>query len=159
MKDWTKNFSEQYVLIELTDCCNLKCPMCSHVRGEPPHGGDKMGFMEFDLYKRIIKELSPKNKPVAWKLFWLGEPLPHPQLDKILYFTYDEIKDFSRKEYLDIHTNGLLLTPEITEVLLDMNYKLPRLTLSIDAATSETYNRVRCGGDYQKLLDTNLLII
>ena len=119
--DWTRNLKDQYLLIELTDCCNLRCPMCSHSRAEAPHG-DKIGFMDFSLYKKILTEITPKNKPMAWKLFWLGESLLHPQIDKILYFTYGKIKDLSRQEYIDLHTNGLLMTPEITEVLLDMNY-------------------------------------
>ena len=154
MELWNKNFKDQYTLIELTDCCNLKCPMCSHNRPGGPHG-DSTGFMDLELFKKIINELESKESPNALKLFWLGESLLHPQIDEILIFLYEKIKNLSSLEYIDIHTNGLMMTPEIADLLIDLNTKLPRLTLSIDAAGQDTYSKVRVGGDYQKLM-TNI---
>lgn len=151
MDSWNKQLRDQYTLIELTDCCNLKCPMCSHNRPGGPHGGPS-GFMDIELFRKIIEEIEPKQYPNSLKLFWLGESLLHPQIDEILFCLYNRIKDLSSVEYIDLHTNGLLMEPCISDILLDLNTKLPRLTLSIDAASAETYSKVRVGGDYQKLL-------
>ena len=49
------------IIIEPTNVCNLKCPVCPTTYGMDR----KLGFMEFDLYKSIIDDLkSYKKKPL-----------------------------------------------------------------------------------------------
>ena len=45
------------IIIEPTNVCNLKCPVCPTTFGMHR----KLGFMEFDLFKNIIDALESKN--------------------------------------------------------------------------------------------------
>lgn len=63
------------IYIEITNCCNLHCSFCvSHKR--------KSKFMNVEEFEYIIKQTKYITKYIY--LHVQGEPLLHPQLDKIL---------------------------------------------------------------------------
>jgi MoaA/NifB/PqqE/SkfB family radical SAM enzyme len=49
-------------------------------------------------------------------------------------------------------TNGLLLTPEVWEKMSKIHSNIENIFISIDAATSQTYEKVRVNGKYETLL-------
>lgn len=147
---WEKIFKDQYILIEVTDFCNLNCIMCSHENIPGPHSKIQ-GFMNFETFKKIIDELPAKKVPAGYKLFWLGEPFLNPDFPKMLSYIYEKLKN--RSEYIDIHTNGHFLNNENIELLLNIGNKLPRLTISLDAIHPETYKKIRRGGDLNKVIE------
>ena len=54
------------IIIEPTNSCNLRCPVC------PTHFAMKRnrGFMEYDLFKSIIDEFKDKKKKSRyWKVY------------------------------------------------------------------------------------------
>ena len=61
------------VSIELTNHCNLRCPEC--LSGLGLMSRDK-GFMEINLFEKIIGELSPYIYNL--NLYFQGEPMLHP---------------------------------------------------------------------------------
>ena len=68
------------IIIEPTDKCNLNCSYCPRRSMK-----DKLGFMEYGLYRKLIDEIShyPDRELV---LFHRGESLLHPQfLDMVRY--------------------------------------------------------------------------
>src|SRR3989304_7421345 len=69
---------------EPTSYCNLKCPMCTSK--DIPE--DKIGYMDWDLYKKIIDEAKDFVHDI--NLFIGGEPLFHKRLpDMISYAKAD----------------------------------------------------------------------
>jgi MoaA/NifB/PqqE/SkfB family radical SAM enzyme len=59
--------------VELTNHCNLHCPECASGSGQMKR---ERGFMDIELFERIISEL----RPYLWNinLYFQGESLLHP---------------------------------------------------------------------------------
>jgi radical SAM protein with 4Fe4S-binding SPASM domain len=127
------------VMIEVTNACNLQCTMCYH-----KHMKRKIGFMSADLYKRIIdeiKEIGIKNVG----LYTVGEAFLHPKI-----FEFIKYAKAVGIEYVYITTNGIPLNEENIKKIVDSG--LDSIKFSIDASSKETYERVRVGASWEKLI-------
>jgi radical SAM protein with 4Fe4S-binding SPASM domain len=130
--------------IELNASCNLKCPMCP-ISAESPKGKGPQTWFSFDLYKQIIN-YSVQHGTRALKLNYVNEPLIRKDLIKFIEYAKDAgIVDI----YLS--TNGVLLTEQFSINLI--NSGLTRIQISIDATTTDVYDRMRPGGDFKKVVD------
>jgi len=127
--------------IESTNACNLKCAMC-------PHGLDsfemKKGFFDYEVYQKLVPEFAREGL-CSLKLSMRGEPLLHPRLADMVRLA----KDAGVVETM-INTNGLLLDEGKIRDLYKAG--LDYLIISIDGATAETYNGIRRGGDFNRLV-------
>lgn len=121
--------------IELTNSCNLKCPMCYRRSMR-----DKEGLMDFALFKKVVDEGQRYGLP-SINLSWRGEPLLHPD-----FFTL--VKYAKRRDIIDIriNTNGTLLDDNGLDRLIES--RIDRVIFSIDGATKDTYEKVRAGADF-----------
>jgi len=120
---------------ELTNYCNLDCAMCPRRFMKR-----KVGFMNFGLFKNIIKQIRGYN---AWVfLHNFGEPLFHPQLEQII----DHCAENNIRTYLS--TNATILDDKKSYALL--NSKLDKIVLCLDGVTKEVYQKIRQGGDFDK---------
>lgn len=134
-----------HIDFELNYTCNIRCPMC-------PHGmsGFK-GLVRYDnlvmstsIFKDIIREGCPLGLRSV-RLNLLGEPLLRKDLiDLVAYARAQGVVDVM------INTNGVLLTPETSERLIDAG--LTRLMISLDAMSKEVYDRVRVGSDFDRVI-------
>ena len=129
---------------ELNASCNLKCPMCP-ISAESPKGKGKSTWFDFEFFKEII-DYSVKKGTRAIKLNYINEPLIRNDLIK--FIDYAKLKGI-----LDIYfsTNGILLKKEFSKKLIESG--LTRIQISIDAFTQDTYNKVRPGGDLNKIIE------
>ncbi len=129
--------------IESVSVCNLKCPFCAttHKRW----GNDKQGYMDYALYKRIIDE-GVENGLCAIKLSLRGEPLLHPELERMIEYAKE-------RGVMDVYfnTNAVLLTEEKFERLIDT--RLDRISISIEGYNKETYEKFRVGAKFEQLFD------
>lgn len=132
-----------FLVIETVNTCNLKCIMC--FRHEMSK--EKTVVMSMELYEKILSEAANYNCP-SLSLNWNNEPLLDPYLS-------DRISMAKEYGFIDIriNTNANLLSPEKAKALIDAG--LTRLSASIDAATAETYTKIRIGGKYDTVI-TNL---
>lgn len=120
--------------IEVTNSCPMDCVMCPR-----KYMKRKVGFMDFNLYKKIIDQLSGYTYAV-W-LHHFGESLLHPKIEK--FIEYAKEKDI--KTQLSI--NPVLLNPKNIEKILNLDY----LHISLDGTTEETYKKLRGkNADYSK---------
>jgi hypothetical protein len=102
--------------------------------------------MPFDMFTSLIDEVGPKLEQLD--LYNYGEPFAHPQaIDMIEY-----IKEKYPHIYLFVSTNGLLLTGERIQRLIDAN--LDEITFSVDGPDQETYTRYRQNGDFNLVIET-----
>jgi len=128
--------------IEPTNLCNLHCPMCLN-KNLP---SNKLGSMEFKLFKKIIDEASGFAHDIY--LHHRGESLLHPQIfDMIAYAKQKGL-------YTRLHTNGTLLNKEKSKLLLDSG--LDFLSFSFDGYDKKTYEGIRRGAHFEKTL-TNII--
>ena len=139
-----QNYSDSFPLsfeIEASYYCNLQCPFCA--RGMNPEERE-LGHMSPDLWGKILKESREKGlKSIL--MDHEAESLMNPRI-------FDMMKEAKEAGVIDIwlHTNANLLTPEISEKLIDIG--LTKINFSIDAFSEKTYDILRVGGDYKSVL-------
>jgi MoaA/NifB/PqqE/SkfB family radical SAM enzyme len=133
--------------VEPTDHCNLKCRMCAphHDGWEQVHGVAK-GFMDLELYRRVVQGLADEDCRFDHLIFqWLGDPSLHPQLEEMVAIAQDHL--VGRVNYLRIDTNAIVLTPARMERLVEVYSRCPELPLlvvfTLDAVTEATYADVK----------------
>lgn len=123
------------VIIELTNYCNLHCKMCMNSSMKRTKG-----FMDENLYKKIINELSEKCPNVSLWLNGMGEPTLHKSLpDWIRYAKGSGLTNVS------VNTNATLINEELAEKLVASG--LDQLVCGVDAYDKQTYESIRTGAD------------
>tara|TARA_Y100000590_G_C15734977_1_gene1018256 strand:+ start:1642 stop:2775 length:1134 start_codon:yes stop_codon:yes gene_type:complete len=134
--------------IETTNICNLDCIMCPRTVLIARGVYSDIGLMDFDLYRKILDEGAKYNLPSV-KLQYLGEPLAHPDVGKQIKYAKDA-------GVLDVmfNTNGTLLTKEKSHEILEAG--IDAIFFSFDSMDPETYNKIRVGADFQKVIDNIL---
>lgn len=130
------------VTIETIFECNFHCPMCPI---DLPSRRTK-GPMDWDLFTKIIDSLVPYRDHIEMMdLFSLGEPL----MDKLIFKRLKYAKDAGFKS-LGISTNASLLTTRNAKLLFESG--IDNIIFSIDGATKETYEAIRVGGNFEKVI-------
>ena len=126
--------------------CNLRCPMCvvslsATERGELEHPQEHLNREQF----RKLLEDGVRRGLRAVSLNGNNEPLLTPNL-------HEYVRAAKEAGVLDImfHTNALLLTEDISAKLLDAG--LTRIMFSLDAINKETYDRIRIGSDFGRVM-------
>jgi len=129
------------LMMEPTNYCNLRCPLCPTGNGtiRAPRG-----FMSFDSYKRIIDEVG--DYLLNLTLYNFGEPF----LNKSLL----DMVEYAKKKriFIRISTNGHFLDGrEKIERLVKSG--LDHIIIALDAATEDTFQKYRKKGDFKKVVE------
>lgn len=128
--------------LELASVCNLKCPMCYTITDEFKKKVTK-GFMDFDLFKKIIDEIA--GKVFAVRLSLRGEATLHKQfIECVRYAKAAGIRELSTL------TNGSRLRGEYLEQIMDAG--IDWITISVDGI-GETYEKIRRPIKYSEIID------
>ncbi|MBZ0156313.1 MAG: radical SAM protein [Alphaproteobacteria bacterium] len=127
--------------IEVTDACNLRCIMCVHSYKKEL----KTGFIDISFARDLIDQ-GAGNGLYSLKFNWRGEPLLHKGLEDLV--AYAKLKGIIDVQF---NTNGMLLTEERIERLIDAG--LDRIIFSLDGATKQTYERIRVGGNFDRVVE------
>ncbi|HET6718114.1 MAG TPA: radical SAM protein [Rhodocyclaceae bacterium] len=126
------------VEIDICSVCNLKCSYCFQADKDGKQAsGVRFGMMGLPLFDKILgdlKQFPEKIKKI--RLFEFGEPLLHPDLPSMIR----RIWDADVAEYVEITTNGVLLTPALGQQLVAAG--LSRLNISINAVDEAKYRAV-----------------
>ncbi len=120
------------LFVESTNSCNIKCIFCPRRKSRK-----KIGFMEFNLFKKIINECVNYDKLFELFLHKDGEPLLAPNLTKMI--KYAKEKEISKK--VAIATNGILLNEKKSLQILKSG--LDELVISLDAVTPENFEKLK----------------
>jgi len=126
--------------VEPTTNCNLKCPEC-------PSGlrqfSRKTGNMNIETYKNII---SQSYKHLMYlSLYFQGEPFLHPVFFEFIKFAKQ------KNIYTATSTNGHFLHAKNVAKLI--NSGLDRLIISLDGASSDSYQKYRIGGNFETVVN------
>lgn len=131
--------ADRYILgIGLSSRCNFRCPICYY---HGPDGEVAGQDMDLALLAKILKPL-PRLARIIIGLE--GEPLLHTQFFKAIQLMA------GHADQLLLITNGSLLNEEYSKFLLQ--FSVPYLLLSIDAADEKNYARFRKGGSLDQFL-------
>lgn len=133
----------RYIDVELTNMCNFKCCFC-------PTGTMGMqrtrGYMPEEVVEALINNIKKFQIPAVRFIRW-GEPTLHPR--------YIEIMKRIKAEggaIIHINTNGSMINRDQIQQLVDM--ELDSIKFSFQGADEGTYNEMRQGGDYKRLLQS-----
>ena len=129
--------------IELNGGCNMKCPFCLHGYEKRPNTQ-----LKFEEYKEIIDQ-AVKFGVRGLKLNYINEPMLRKDLE--LFIQYAKAQGM-----LNIYmaTNGTLLNEKRRVSILESG--ITKVFISIDAASSDTYNEQRLSGKFD-LVVANVL--
>lgn len=125
------------IVLELTNACNLHCIMC---------GRETKKFTPTVFSLKWLDVLVPalkKSEEVA--LFGWGEPTVHPNFVEIIKY----LDNYPLRKYFC--TNGMKLG-DLENAIFDHNIDI--IAISLDGACAETNNRIRCGSDFNKIVNS-----
>lgn len=122
--------------VEVCADCNLACAMCHHPSMRRPKGR-----MPFELWRRCADQVAAVAPTTEVWFSFCGEPLLEPDL-LLQMISYGKSVGL---ESLNINTNGMLLTPNLAEPVVDSGVDL--VVFGIDGFTSQTYEAIRIGAD------------
>ncbi|KPK67458.1 hypothetical protein AMJ82_10645 [candidate division TA06 bacterium SM23_40] len=103
------------------------------------------GFMAEDLFRKIVDEVI-LHKGVFLVLGGRGESMVHPRWEE--YVAYAKRAGVAPMWIL---TNGTLLDHERASLLVDLGVE--EIAVTIDGATKETYEAMRVGARYDRVLE------
>ena len=137
------------VILDTTERCNLKCKMCYF------SAVDRLQFLPFDrqlssngmmpleTFSRVAADLFPRARKVA--LGCAAEPLVHPKF-------IDIVREAGSYGVPDLWfpTNLLPLTPPKAEAICEAGVNT--VGVSMDGTSAETYEAIRAGGKFDRLM-------
>lgn len=133
-----------HIAIETTNVCPAHCVVCPREEFT-----QKLGIMDFDLFKKIIDDATAYNfKSIS--LTGFGEPLT----DTKLFERCKYVKKKLPKAKIFISTTGFLMTPDKYN---DAIKYIDTLKLSIYGVTKDTYEKSHRGSLKYEITYSNIL--
>jgi MoaA/NifB/PqqE/SkfB family radical SAM enzyme len=114
--------------LEVSNECNLLCKTCPITYGKV----EEPGSMTLEQVKYLVAQFATVKRVV---LHGVGEPLLNRELAKIILWLKE------KRIYVLFNSNGTLINKRWREALVESG--LDEIRLSLDAATPETFARVR----------------
>ncbi|NQT06184.1 MAG: radical SAM protein [Candidatus Omnitrophica bacterium] len=128
-------------LIELSNICNLKCPMCgTHLAKR------KKAHMDLKIYKRLLERIKDEGVN-AVSLHTVGEPLVYPWLKEAISIA----KKMGIEVLISTNANLHQRLKSVYEANPDW---VKGFRFSVDAATPETYEKIRVDGKLAKVIES-----
>lgn len=115
---------------ELNSHCQMRCAFCVHGQETV-----KKRLLSFETFARVIDE-GAEHGLCSIKLNYINEPLLRPDLERFVEYARS-------RGVLNVYfaTNGLLLTRERSETLIDAG--VAKVMVSLDATSPETFSLMR----------------
>lgn len=135
-KKLSLNFLPVTMDIEPTTGCNFRCTMC---QVSSPDFFSKN--LDFEMFKKVIED---NNQLLKIKLQGMGEPLVNTK--------FFDMVDFAGQQGIvsEITTNGSLLSQ--ANIIKLCNSNLSRITISIDGATPQTFEKIRVKSNFNEVV-------
>lgn len=119
--------------IEVIHSCNLTCPHCLEAQG-----GWTNDRMSTDMLRRILDEANQYDCFYSVNFGYNAEAMA----DKKRFTAFlRTVEEYARPIDVFVHTNGLNFTDEMIDLVLDS--KVTNLCISLEAATDDTYRKMR----------------
>ena len=132
-----------YLVIELSNKCNLACVHCAVSESNHPHY-ETHGSFDIQLAQSLFADLAQAKLHFdTLILFWLGEPLLHPHFCTLYQHALRFAVQHNIFSKIEIHTNAVRLDINIIDALLN-SAPIPQVIhLSLDASSEETYRAIK----------------
>lgn len=128
------------LMVEPTNHCNLKCPLCPSGNGEMTR---PRGHMELEHFKKVFDQLADD---LLLCLLWnQGEPFLNPNLTRMIRHAAD--RNVPTITSTNVH---YIRTEAEAEGIIESG--LSELILCLDGVDPETYVKYRVGGDFDRVV-------
>lgn len=126
--------------------CNLSCPSCrTHLIMANGKDLEKIEYITKEIENEYGKDIE------CLYMSGTADPFASKSLRKILT-TYTKEK-YPKVKFVHLHTNAILFDEKMWKQMKNIRHLIGPLEISIDAATKETYEELRRGGEWDKLLN------
>lgn len=141
-KEFLKNLNKKSKvgIIEINNSCNINCVMC-----DTKSSTRQKKLMSLELCEKSIKEMRSEGIE-SILLHTIGDPLANSKLNE--YFKI--LKKY--KMQVGLSTNGLMLEKHI-DTLVENFEICSNIRFSIDGVKKTTYEKIRYGGNFEKLIE------
>jgi radical SAM protein with 4Fe4S-binding SPASM domain len=129
--------------IEPNNTCNFKCSHC-----QVTYWDKKPAYFNRETFIRVLDQIPNLMKV---KLQGMGEPFLNKQLIPMLQAGEE------RGLRMHFHTNGSVCDPDRAKQLAQLNRT--QITYSIDGATAETFEKMRPGSRFNKIVENVRMLI
>lgn len=126
-----------FIEIEVTTVCGLRCLQCEHTYWHEPNT-----TMKFEQFKGIVDQF-PSLDWVG--LTGIGESFIVPDFIKMLQYVK------AKHTYIELYDNFYFVNEEKIRALVDMG--VDKILFSFDAATKETYEKLRVNANFDRVLE------
>jgi MoaA/NifB/PqqE/SkfB family radical SAM enzyme len=139
IKDAKKNLEfPKNLFIEPTNDCNHVCTGCPRDKSDR-----EVGFMEWDMFTRLIDECREHRKRMLFQLHKDGEPLMYPRIGEMLQYIKKARPGFK----IFLSTNGALLREETARMIIETGIDILRVSHSGD--NPSTYFKIHGRPDFE----------
>lgn len=137
----------KYLQVEPVGQCNLRCTMCAiQFRQDGPPNGPP-AFMPFERFAELVDQFSapPRGRLETLHLQGLGEPMMHPRFFDMIRYGVD------RGVKVTTNSNMTLVNERRAAECVDS--RLDTLHISLDGATAGTFENIRHGAKFERVID------
>lgn len=128
------------VRFDINNYCNIRCVICiTRYRENPPRQ-----VMILEDFRKIAADIFPKTRALYLSCGY--EPLAVKNFPKYLAVAADY-----KIPHLSFATNAMLLTEPMCKAIIAA--KVNEIVISADGATAETYEFIRTGAKFSRLLE------
>jgi MoaA/NifB/PqqE/SkfB family radical SAM enzyme len=131
------------LILEVTNFCNLRCRHC-HFHARKELRRRDLGFMEPDIWKRVLEELQDLSSPVTLMTHGAGEPLLHKHIFEIL-----EVAKKNPMLSVGFMCNGMLLDKKSVDRLIDL--QIDFIAFSVDGVNPHTHDHFRINANLSQI--------
>jgi len=133
------------IRLAIDQSCNLSCPSC---RNRLIFDKDKIQLKrKFKIVDKIIQYISQQSQNITIHIGSDGDPFA----SLVYRYFMDQTKNLSNVKFT-IQTNGLLIKKKY-ERFQYLFKNLNVLNISVDGATKKTYEKLRRGGSWEKIIE------
>jgi radical SAM protein with 4Fe4S-binding SPASM domain len=135
------------LMVEPTNFCNLKCPLCPSGNGQMRRPRGTMGLEDF---KKLVDELGGE---VFMMMLWnQGEPYINKCFNQMVRYASD------RGIFTFTSTNGhFVRSPEQAQAIVESG--LDEMIVSLDGVDQATYEQYRVGGQIERVFSGVRLLV
>ncbi len=139
------------IKLDISPLCNLRCTYCVHATpGEGSHPAlseqefRKSQMISVDAVDAIMSQVAGRS--IAAALYYLGDPLMHPDLDQICGITAGH----GLRCHISTNYSFKLSDARIASLVRS---GLTHLTVCVDGLRQDSYGKTRVGGQIERVLD------
>lgn len=137
-KSIISKYPDRFISVEVTNACNLKCPLCSTGAN---YDSKRKGLMDFDKFANFLNQVTPVIDGICF--VGSGEVFLHRRFLEFVRYAAN------KKLWVECPSNGYQIGDPEEIVKSGLN----RISIAIDGLTQSQYEMYRVGGKVDEVVN------